>query len=231
MVVRKTKTDRRDARHLRDLLKDDRFPGVWIPDPMTRDLRTHQTSAPTRSHSDDGQKRSARDRSELAARSRPFPVVASGPGPIASARAAASHVPAPGRQSRTVALAERPYRRPRSPGGHRGSGRSGRPPPHDSSRRLERLPALWVNARKPRLLGHCSLTTMTRTLLRLMTSRRVGPGRSGGPVRLEKALSHGVALSRDARSPKTLRIPHPTPPKPGPTRAGWSVRVFTGLIG
>src|SRR3989442_7433079 len=26
MVVRKTKTDRRDARHLRDLLKDDRFP-------------------------------------------------------------------------------------------------------------------------------------------------------------------------------------------------------------
>jgi transposase len=40
MVVRKTKTDRRDARHLRDLLKDDRFPVVWIPDPTTRDLRT-----------------------------------------------------------------------------------------------------------------------------------------------------------------------------------------------
>jgi transposase len=40
MVVRKTKTDRRDARHLRDLLKDDRFPTVWIPDPTTRDLRT-----------------------------------------------------------------------------------------------------------------------------------------------------------------------------------------------
>jgi hypothetical protein len=39
MVVRKTKTDRRDARHLRDLLKDDRFPVVWIPDPTTRDLR------------------------------------------------------------------------------------------------------------------------------------------------------------------------------------------------
>ena len=39
MVVRKTKTDRRDARHLRDLLKDDRFPVVWIPDPATRDLR------------------------------------------------------------------------------------------------------------------------------------------------------------------------------------------------
>jgi transposase len=39
MVVRKTKTDRRDARHLRDLLKDDRFPVVWIPDPLTRDLR------------------------------------------------------------------------------------------------------------------------------------------------------------------------------------------------
>ncbi len=28
MVVRKTKTDRRDARHLRDLLKDERLPRV-----------------------------------------------------------------------------------------------------------------------------------------------------------------------------------------------------------
>ena len=39
MVVRKTKTDRRDARHLLDLLKHARFPSVWIPDPDTRDLR------------------------------------------------------------------------------------------------------------------------------------------------------------------------------------------------
>ena len=39
MVVRKTKTDRRDARHLLDLLKHDRFPTVWIPDPGIRDLR------------------------------------------------------------------------------------------------------------------------------------------------------------------------------------------------
>jgi hypothetical protein len=39
MVVRKTKTDRRDARHLRDLPKDDHFPVVWIPDPTTHDLR------------------------------------------------------------------------------------------------------------------------------------------------------------------------------------------------
>src|SRR6266446_6808640 len=39
MVVRKTKTDRRDARHLLDLLQHDRFPTVWIPDPHTRDLR------------------------------------------------------------------------------------------------------------------------------------------------------------------------------------------------
>jgi transposase len=39
MVVRKTKTDRRDAQHLLDLLKHDRFPTVWIPDPPTRDLR------------------------------------------------------------------------------------------------------------------------------------------------------------------------------------------------
>src|SRR5260370_12529718 len=39
MVVRKIKTDRRDAQHLLDLLKHDRFPAVWIPDPATRDLR------------------------------------------------------------------------------------------------------------------------------------------------------------------------------------------------
>src|SRR5215472_5374160 len=37
MVVRKTKTDRRDARHLLELLKQDRFPTVWMPDPDTRD--------------------------------------------------------------------------------------------------------------------------------------------------------------------------------------------------
>jgi transposase len=39
MLVRKTKTDRRDARHLLDLLRHDRFPAVWVPDPGTRDLR------------------------------------------------------------------------------------------------------------------------------------------------------------------------------------------------
>src|SRR5215471_5598384 len=39
MVVRKTKTDRRDARHMLDLLAHDRFPTIWIPDPATRDLR------------------------------------------------------------------------------------------------------------------------------------------------------------------------------------------------
>ena len=39
MVVRKTKTDRRDARHLLDLLQHNRFPTVWLPDPGTRDRR------------------------------------------------------------------------------------------------------------------------------------------------------------------------------------------------
>ena len=39
MMVRKTKTDRRDAQHLLDLLKHERFPTVWMPDPTTRDLR------------------------------------------------------------------------------------------------------------------------------------------------------------------------------------------------
>jgi transposase len=39
MVVRKTKTDRRDARHLLVLLTHDRFPTIWVPDPLTRDLR------------------------------------------------------------------------------------------------------------------------------------------------------------------------------------------------
>src|SRR5262249_45543113 len=39
MVVRKTKTDERDARHLLHLLRHDRFPTVWVPDAATRDLR------------------------------------------------------------------------------------------------------------------------------------------------------------------------------------------------
>ena len=39
MIVRKTKTDRRDALHLLDLLKHDRLPVIWVPDPATRDLR------------------------------------------------------------------------------------------------------------------------------------------------------------------------------------------------
>src|SRR5260370_40226682 len=39
MVVRKTKTDRRHARHLLDLLQHDRFPTVSLPAPATRDRR------------------------------------------------------------------------------------------------------------------------------------------------------------------------------------------------
>jgi transposase len=39
MVVRKTKTDRRDALHILDLVRHDRFPTIWVPDPATRDLR------------------------------------------------------------------------------------------------------------------------------------------------------------------------------------------------
>jgi transposase len=39
MVVRKTKTDRRDAAHLLQLLTQDRFPIIWVPDPTVRDLR------------------------------------------------------------------------------------------------------------------------------------------------------------------------------------------------
>ena len=38
-VVRKTKTDRRDARHILTLLSEDRFPTIWVPDPRVRDLR------------------------------------------------------------------------------------------------------------------------------------------------------------------------------------------------
>jgi transposase len=38
-VVRKTKTDRRDARHILTLLSEDRFPAIWVPDPTVRDLR------------------------------------------------------------------------------------------------------------------------------------------------------------------------------------------------
>jgi transposase len=38
-VVRKTKTDRRDARHILTLLTENRFPAIWVPDPTVRDLR------------------------------------------------------------------------------------------------------------------------------------------------------------------------------------------------
>ncbi len=39
MVVRKIKTDRRDAAHLLELLQQNRFPAIWVPDPAVRDLR------------------------------------------------------------------------------------------------------------------------------------------------------------------------------------------------
>jgi hypothetical protein len=39
MVLRKTKTDWRDALHILDLLRHGRFPTIWVPDPATRDLR------------------------------------------------------------------------------------------------------------------------------------------------------------------------------------------------
>lgn len=39
MVVRKQKTDPRDAAHLLDLLMSDRFPRIWLPSPQDRDAR------------------------------------------------------------------------------------------------------------------------------------------------------------------------------------------------
>jgi transposase len=38
-MVRKQKTDARDARHILDLLLENRFPRIWIPTPAERDLR------------------------------------------------------------------------------------------------------------------------------------------------------------------------------------------------
>jgi transposase len=38
-VVRKQKTDRRDAEHLMDLLIEDRFPKIWVPSLEVRDVR------------------------------------------------------------------------------------------------------------------------------------------------------------------------------------------------
>src|SRR5437870_3081636 len=37
--VKKQKTDREDARLMRKLLLEDRFPRIWVPDPENRDLR------------------------------------------------------------------------------------------------------------------------------------------------------------------------------------------------
>ena len=39
LVVRQQKTDRRDARHILDLLLDGRFPRLWVPSVEMRDLR------------------------------------------------------------------------------------------------------------------------------------------------------------------------------------------------
>lgn len=39
MVVRRQKTDLRDASHLLDLLINDRFPAIWVPTPAENDLR------------------------------------------------------------------------------------------------------------------------------------------------------------------------------------------------
>src|SRR5262245_51583595 len=39
MVVRKTKTDRRDALHMLELLRHDRLPTIWVPDPPPPALR------------------------------------------------------------------------------------------------------------------------------------------------------------------------------------------------
>jgi hypothetical protein len=39
-VVRKTKTDRRDARHLLTLVWEEPFPEICVPDPTARDLRS-----------------------------------------------------------------------------------------------------------------------------------------------------------------------------------------------
>ena len=38
-VVRKQKTDRRDAQHLLQLLIEDRFPRIWVPSLEERDVR------------------------------------------------------------------------------------------------------------------------------------------------------------------------------------------------
>ena len=38
-MVRKQKTDARDALHILDLLLTNRFPRIWIPSPAERDLR------------------------------------------------------------------------------------------------------------------------------------------------------------------------------------------------
>jgi transposase len=37
--VRKPKTDKEDARLLLKLMLEDRFPKIWIPSPVNRDLR------------------------------------------------------------------------------------------------------------------------------------------------------------------------------------------------
>lgn len=38
-AIRRQKTDTRDARHLLELLRSNRFPRIWVPSPVERDMR------------------------------------------------------------------------------------------------------------------------------------------------------------------------------------------------
>src|SRR5262245_66665290 len=94
MVIRQTKTDRRDARHLLDLLRHDRFPTVWMPDPdHERSAGAGGASGPPGSHAHHGEERLAGDRPQPAA-GPPLAVVDRGGScPPARPRAASAHAP------------------------------------------------------------------------------------------------------------------------------------------
>ena len=110
MVVRKTKTDRRDARHLLDLSKHDRFPMVWMPDPAHPGYaRPRHSPCSARPHPHDDQEWPSRHRAQPAPCARPLVVDQARSGPAPGPGAAAPYDPPPRGQSRVARMAQAPH--------------------------------------------------------------------------------------------------------------------------
>src|SRR5438445_9074079 len=102
MVVRKTKTDRRDALHLLDLLRHDRFPRLGAGPRHPRSARPAHAPYAPRPYPHHGQEWPARHRPELPPRPWLQTPPPGGPGPTARPGPPPAHRPAPGSKPRAA---------------------------------------------------------------------------------------------------------------------------------